>query len=101
MSPILAMVSVALPLLESVTVCAELVVPTDWLPKAIAAGLTLTAGPFTPVPERLTICGLPRALSATDSEATRARAAVGVKVMETVQLAPAFRLRPQVLFWAN
>jgi len=100
-SPILAMVSVALPLLESVTVCAELVVLTTWLPKAMAAGFSLTAGPFTPVPERLTICGLPSALSATDSAATRGRAAVGVKVMETVQLAPPLRLTPQVLFWAN
>ncbi len=101
-NPILVMLSVALPGLESVTVWAGLVVPTGWLPKATLAGFRFTAGWPTPVPVRLTLCGLPGALSATESEAERARAAVGVKVTEMVQLAPALRLRlPQVLFWAN
>ena len=46
-SPLVAMaliVSGALPLLVSVTVCAALVVPTFWLPKLRLAGDSVTAG---------------------------------------------------------
>ena len=44
-----------------------------------------------PVPVRLTVCGLPGALSANDKVAARAPVAVGVKVTLTVQ----------VPFWAT
>ncbi len=74
--PILVMLSGKLPLLVSVTVCAELVVPTDWFPKAMVAGVSETAGPV-PVPVRLTLCGLPGALSVTVRLADAEKAAVG------------------------
>ena len=52
-----------------------------------------------PVPERLTDCGLPVALSVMASEAARLPAAEGVKVMLMVQLAPAATDMPQLLVW--
>ena len=100
-SPMLVMLSAAVPVLVSVTVWAELVVPTVWLPKATLLGLRLTAGTPTPAPVRLTLCGLPGALSVTVSEADWEEAVVGAKVTEIVQLAPAFRLVPQLPVWAN
>ena len=42
-----------------------------------------------PVPARLAVCGLPGALSEMDNVPVREPSAVGVKVTETVQLAPA------------
>ena len=70
--------------------------PTDWLAKERLAGERLTAGPG-PVPERLTVWGLPLALSAMLSAAVRAPLADGVKVTLIVQLAPATTELPQVL----
>ena len=63
---------------------------------AIEAGDKVTAG-FVPVPVRATVCGEPPALSAIDSEADSAPAAAGLNSTETVQLAPAARLVPQVV----
>jgi len=98
----LVMLSAALPVLVSVTACAELVVPTDWLPKAMLAGLSETTGPVAvPVPVKGTEWGLPAALSVTVSEAEGEKALVGAKVTEIEQLAPAFRLAPHVLVCAN
>jgi len=77
-NPMPVMLSVAVPVLVSVTVCAELVVPTAWLPKATLLGLRLTAGKAAPVPVRLTLCGLPGALSVMVSEADAEKAEVGV-----------------------
>jgi hypothetical protein len=54
-----------------------------------------------PVPERLTVWGLPLALSAMLSVAARAPLAEGVKVTLIVQLAPAATELPQVLVWAK
>jgi len=55
-SAMLVMLRVALPGFDNVTVCAELVVPTVWLPKAMLAGLRLAEGvTATPVPVRLTL----------------------------------------------
>jgi len=99
-SPMLVMLSAALPLLVSVTVCAALVVATPWVPKAMLAGLSNTAGPV-PVPVKGTKWGLPAALSVTVSKAEGEKAPVGAKVTEMVQLAPAFRVAPQVLVCAN
>ena len=55
--------------------------------------------PVTPVPPKLTACGLPAVaeLSAIFSEATRLPEAVGVKVTVMVQLAPEATEVPQVL----
>lgn len=49
-----------------------------------------------PLPERVTVCGLPVASSAIESVALRVPAAVGVKVTLIVQLALAARVDPQV-----
>ena len=61
------MLKAALPVLLRVTVWAALVVPTDWLPKARLVGERPSTGAAAavsvPVPERVTFCGLPRALS--------------------------------------
>ena len=63
-------------------------------------GEKLTPG-AAPVPERLAVCGLPLALSATLSVAERAPLAEGVKVTLIEQLAPAATELPQVLVWAK
>jgi len=54
---------------------------------------------LAPVPERLTACGLPLALSVMLSEAARLPAAEGVNSTAIVQLAPALTELPQVLVW--
>jgi len=95
------MLSVAVPVLASVTVWAELMVPTAWLPKATLLGLRLTAGRATPVPVRLTLCGLPEALSVMVSAADTEKAQEGTYVTEIIQLAPELRLVPHALVWAN
>ncbi len=99
MVAMLLMVSVAVPLLVSVTVCAALVVPTCWLLKVRVLLDNVTAGAI-PVPLRLTLCGLPAALSVIDSVPVRVPVAVGVKVTLMVQLAPAATEAPQVFVWA-
>ena len=95
-----AILNAALPVLLRVTVCAVLVVPTDWLPKARLVGERLTTV-VVPVPERLTVCGLPVALSVRVTAALRVPLAAGVKVTLTVQLAPAATLAPQLLVCAK
>ena len=92
----LVMPKAPLPVLLRVTVCAALVVPTGWLPKPRLVGKRLTTGPV-PVPERLTVCGLPLALSVMLTEAVRLPLAVGVKVTLMVQLALAATELPHVL----
>ena len=68
------------------------------MPKARLVGERLTtAVVLVPVPERLTVWGLPAALSAMLSAAVRAPLADGVKVTLIVQLAPATTELPQVL----
>lgn len=54
-------------------------------------------GGTVPVPVRLTLCGEPEALSATESVAVKLAAEAGVKVMEMEQVALAARVSPQVL----
>ena len=74
---------------------AELVLPT-----AVELKLKLLAERVTgalPVPVRLTVCGLFRALSVNVSVPVAAPVAVGVNVTPTVQVAPAAMLAPQVL----
>src|SRR5439155_59393 len=62
-SPLIVMlliVSVAFPVLVSVTDCVALVVPTAWLAKVNEAGERLATGPVDvepPVPVRVAVCG--------------------------------------------
>jgi hypothetical protein len=77
-----------------------LAVPTTWLAKVRLVGEMLTAG-AVPVPERLTLCGLPVALSARVRDAVRVPLAAGVKVTLIVQLAPAATEPPQLLVWTK
>ena len=67
--------------------------------KAIDAGVSVTVGveAATPVPVSFTVCGEPVALSATERLAVRAPVTVGLNSTETVQLAPAARVAPQVV----
>src|SRR5438046_2161529 len=81
----LVIVNGALPVFESVTAWAGLVVLTCWLPKGTEEGVRVTVG-TVPVPERLTVCGLPVALSLKVRPALRLPAAVGVNVTLMVQL---------------
>src|SRR5204862_315823 len=62
------------------------VASTFWLPNTNVAG---AGAGVTPVPVRMTPCGLPVALSNTCSVALRAPFAVGVNVTFTVQVLPA------------
>ncbi len=65
------------------------------------AGVTAieTTVAAVPVPLKLTTCGLPPPSSLNSNDAVRVPTAVGVKVMLTVQLAPAASVLPQVLVW--
>jgi len=54
-----------------------------------------------PVPLKLTVCGVPLALSAMDNDALHVAVPVGVNVTLIAQLAPAATLAPQVFVWAN
>jgi hypothetical protein len=96
------MLKVVVPVLVRVTVWAVLVISTGWLEKARLVGERL-AEPvvLVPVPERLTVWGLPLALSVMLSEAARLPLADGVKVTLIVQMAPAATLDPQLLVWAK
>jgi hypothetical protein len=78
------MFRVALPVLLKVTGCTPLVVPSVWLPKIRLVAVRLTALPL-PVPVRITVCGLPAALSVMVTVAVRVPGAVGVNVTVIVQ----------------
>jgi hypothetical protein len=67
-----------------------------WLPKERLVEERLTVG-AVPVPDRLTACGLPLALSAMLSEAVSALPSEGLKVTLIVQFPPAATELPQVL----
>jgi hypothetical protein len=94
------MLSVVLPGLLMVTVWAALVVLTGWLAKVSVVGERLTAG-ATPVPVRLTACGLPLALSAMLIAPVRVPVVVGVNVTLIVQTAPPATDVPQVFVWVK
>jgi hypothetical protein len=103
LAPVSAMperLKAALPPLVRVAVTIPLLVLTDWLPNERLAGERLTAA-AVPVPERLTVWGLPAELSATLSNAVRLPLAAGVKVMLNVQVDPAGSELPQLLVWAK
>ena len=92
----------AVPLLVSVTGCAELVVFSVWLLKVRLPGDSVTAGALAaaPVPVRLTVWELPDALSVIVTIPVRVPVAVGVKVTLMVQFALAAKELPQVLLCA-
>ena len=92
----LLMLKVALPVLLRVTVCAVLMISSGWLPKARLVGERLTRA-AVPVPERLTVWGLPLALSEMLTAAVRLPLAEGVNVTLIVQLALAASDLPHVL----
>src|SRR5271169_3413011 len=95
----LVRVSVAVPELVSVTFCAALGVFTVWLAKLRLAVDKVTAGAFAavPVPVKLTVCGLPLALSVMVIVPGCEPVVVGVNVTLMVQFAPAATEAPQVL----
>jgi hypothetical protein len=94
------MLNATVPVLLRVTVCAALVLPTSWAANVRLDAERLRAGP-RPVPERLTVCGLPGASEEMVSSPVFAPGAVGVKVTLIVQRAPAATLLPQSLVSAN
>ncbi len=95
--PMEVMLSAALPVLLSVTICAALIVPTPWLAKVrlVADKLTIGAG-AVPVPVKVTVCGLPVALSVMLTAALRVPVALGTKVTLMVQLAFAARVEGEM-----
>ena len=82
------MVKAAVPVFVSVTVIGVLAVDSSWLPKPRLVGANPAPG-AVPLPVSATVCGLPPALSTTDSVPVRAPETVGVKVTSMVQFAPA------------
>jgi hypothetical protein len=96
LSPMLDILSEVLPVSESVTLCAVLVLPVLCWVNVRLPGERLTTG-WSPVPVKPMVCGLPPALSLTVSEALRDPAAEGVNVTVIVQLLPAATLPPQLL----
>ena len=100
----LVMLNDAVPEFESVTVWAGLVLPRAWLPNARAVSERLAIGEppvEAPVPLRLTVCGLPVALSLTLSVALLVPLTVGENVTLMVQLAPRATELPQLVVWAK
>jgi hypothetical protein len=82
----LAIVSVAVPVLDRFTICTPLVVPTFWLPKLMLFPPNVTLG-ATPVPLSATLCGLPANLCVTVMAPLRTPVAVGMNATFTVQFA--------------
>ena len=91
------MLRAELPLLQSVTVCALLHVPTACAGKVREAGERLITGVATPVPVRLTVWVAGLALSVIVKVPVSEPATVGAKVTLRVQLAPAATVAPQLL----
>lgn len=79
------MSSVAVPVLVTVIVCAALVVVWIWFANVTVLELSETAG-CVPVPVSVNVCGLPVALSATETVAVRAPVALGVNVTAIVHV---------------
>jgi len=89
---------VVLPVLLSVTATGALLTVWDWLPNVTLLADTPATPAFpTPVPPRFIDCGLPMALSITNTLALRLPAALGVKVTLILQLPPGTTEPPQVL----
>ena len=93
-------VTLAVPVLRTVTVCEPLVCPILTLPKLRLVGDTLTVvdppEDETPDPVKPIVWGLFEALSAMVTVPARVPVVVGVKLTLIVQLAPAATEDPQV-----
>jgi hypothetical protein len=78
---------------------AEIIKVVELVPMVMVTELLSAESENTasPVPDRLTLCGLPVALSVTVNKPVRLPDAVGVNVMLKEQLAPAARTPPVVL----
>jgi hypothetical protein len=96
-------VSAALPVFDSVTVCALAVPPVTSFPKLIVLGESATTGTAGAVPDPLSVavCGDPVALSATETVAAKLATEPGVNVTEIVHIAPAASDSPQVFVSAK
>ncbi len=96
LTPTLAMLSAAPPLLVRAMLCTGLGMPISWLPKLTTLGVSLTAGAptATPLPESGTAWGLPLAFELMVIDALRAPNADGVNTAPAVQLACGARLVP-------
>jgi len=92
----LVMLNTALPVLLKERVCREPTVSMGKVPKLRLPGERTATG-LAPVPERVTVCGLPPALSATFTAAVNDPMAAGVKVTLILHAAPAATLDPQLL----
>lgn len=95
----LSIVNAAVILFVNVTVVGLLVVPTVRLLNVTVAGDSVTA--CTPVPLRLTVCGLLLALSVMVTAPVAAPVVVGENVTEIVHFLPAFSELPHVFVSAK
>jgi len=90
----LVMLKAALPVLLRVAVCAVLVVPTGWLPKARLVGERPSTGAVpVPVPDSEMLIVGPQALVMIDMVPVTLPAAEGANLTLKVALLPAFRVR--------
>ena len=85
-------------MLVTVTICGGLLVPTLNEPKDRLVGNTVT---WLPLPLRLTVCGLPAALSVIASVPLRKPPLVGLKVTDIEQFLPAAKFALQLLVCAK
>jgi len=79
-----------------VTGCDWLVVPTGWFPKLKLLGESVTEGDV-PVPLSETVCGLPVALSVTETVPLVLPVTVGAKLTLIVHELPASNVEAQLL----
>lgn len=96
--------SAALPVLESVTICAGLVEPVAWPENVRLVADSAATGPVPPVPLSVTVCVVGFAVSVKVRVAPRTPVAVGLNVTLTVQLEPPVRVAgsvPQLLVCAK
>ena len=92
---ILPIFNVSVPGLDSVTLCAPLVVPMFWLVKVSEVGLGFICGMPYPVPFTVSDWGDPVALSVTWMVPVRAPPKVGEKVTKIGQACPGVSVAPE------
>ena len=92
-------VTAPVPVFLTVTTCAAVVEPSAVDAKATLVGEreTVWVSAAVPVPVKATVCGVPVALSATERLAVSAPTASGLNSTETVQVAAAANVVPQVV----
>jgi len=86
-------------LFVSVKATGALAVPRDVLVKFFELGARLVT--CTPIPLKLTVCGLPLALSVMFSDPLNVPVVAGLKVTEIVHFAPTAMVAPHVLVWVK